>query len=197
MAATKIKVIIHSVEALDDADLLGSGEWRFAANVKRVATGETIAFGSPDKEFEADTGATVSINWFTELDIKGTDTKLEINLSGKDVDVFWDDDIGKIKITLNTPIVHAYDLHLTSDTGNFIARVKVDVVSKTEGSTGSITTILQNSGSSSYNTVHDEMLSKMVHVHPVIPVPWTTGIPPIAKGVQTLDVRGLRTPSIL
>ena len=100
--------------------------------------------------------------------------------------MIWDDNIGKIKITLNTPIVHAYDLHLASDTGNYIARVKVDIVSRTTGSTGSITTILRNSGSSSYNTVHDEMLSKMVHIHPVTPVPWTTGIPPIAKGEQPL-----------
>ena len=175
MAATKIRVIIHSVEALDDADLLGSGEWRFTANVKRVASSETIGLGNPNQEFEVDTGDNVSINWSSELEIKGTDTKLEINLSGKDVDVIWDDNIGKIKITLNTPIVHAYDLHLASDTGNYIARVKVDIVSRTTGSTGSITTILRNSGSSSYNTVHDEMLSKMVHIHPVTPVPWTGG----------------------
>lgn len=186
MAATKIKVIIHSVVALDDADLFGAGEWRFTTNVKHVATGEIIAFGDVKKEFEVDTGDTVNIGFSKELEVKGTDTKLEINLSGIDVDTIWDDNIGKIKITLNTPIVHAYDLNLTSDTGNYIARVKVDILSQTTGSTGSISTILQNSSSSTYNTVHDEMLSKMVHIHPVIPVPWTTGIPPIAKGVQTL-----------
>ena len=184
MTATRIKVTVDTVDIIDDDDLLGAGEWAFTSNVKRLATSETIAFGDSNKEFEVNTGdKKVNIGFSTELDIKKKDTKLEINLSAIEKDTVSNSDMGKIRIVLNTPICHDYDLTLSSDKGKYTARIKVEILKRKAGSAGAVTTILRNSGSSTFNTVHSEMQFKNVHIHPVTPVPWTTGIPPIPIGV--------------
>ena len=187
MAATKIRIELKSVQVHDDADLIGASEWIFKATVRRVATGESLALGDPKKVFEATTGALLAIGWSLDLDLLPTDTRIEIRVDARDEDLIVDDQVGWVRAILNIPIVHAYDLALQSNTGNYTAAILVHVLAEDGAAAGPVTTILQHSGSKTYNTINDAMLSKMVHICPVIPVPWTTGIPPIAKGVQGLS----------
>lgn len=187
MAATEIKIIVLSAEVLDDAKLLGFGAWSFACDVLRLASNEKIAVGDATKHFEVETGKEVTINHSKTLEILGDDTGLEILVEGTSNGRIWNSTVGKVKIVIKTPIVHGYDLHLTSDTKNYSMHLKIDVTKSSDNQPADLSTILQNSDSSSYNTLHDEMLSKMVHIHPVTPVPWATGIPPIAKGVIGLS----------
>ncbi len=186
LAATKIKVTFTSVDVLDDSDWFGPGEWVLKATIKRVATNETIAVGDPEKTHEVNTGDKLTLNWSHDIDIKSADTKLEIVLEGKDEDLIFDDDLGRVKLTLNTPIVHAYDLRLKSSEAKFVARLQVSVLAETSGRPGRVTSIVERFDSDTYTTIHDEMLSKMVHLCPVIPVPWAHGIPPLARGVRSL-----------
>jgi hypothetical protein len=101
-------------------------------------------------------------------------------------------------VTLNTPIYHGYDLTLVSSKKLFAARIKVSITAEDAATLpGSISTVTSAPGSNSYSTIHDGVLEKkMVHVCPVIPVPWTTGIPPIAKGVETLPATDQENLSI-
>ena len=187
MAATKVKIALKSVAVHDDADMLGAGEWCFQCQVVRAPSGEVIPFGDTASVFEVNGGDTITPGWSVDLTMQSDDTQLEVRISGRDEDLVVDDDLGQVKAFLNTPIVHGYDLHLLSNKGNYTANITVEVLAQTDTTAGPVTTIVQNSNSSTYNSLYDEMLSKMVHICPVIPVPWGTGIPPIADGVQDLS----------
>ena len=186
MPATKIKVLLKTIQVHDDSDLAGSGEWMFKATVRRVATSESLKMGDPAVEHETNSGVTLALNWELELDILPTDTRIEIKVEATDKDPAIDDKVGWVRAVLNVPILHDYDLALRSSTGHYTASIAVQITAQSDPAAGAVTTIVQHSESSTYNTIHDGMLSRMVHICPVIPVPWATGIPPIAKGVQTL-----------
>ena len=192
MAATKVKIALKSVAVHDDADMLGAGEWCFQCQVVRAPSGEVIPFGDTASVFEVNGGDTITPGWSVDLTMQSDDTQLEVRISGRDEDLVVDDDLGQVKAFLNTPIVHGYDLHLLSNKGNYTANITVEVLAQTDTTAGPVTTIVQNSNSSTYNSLYDEMLSKMVHICPVIPVPWGTGIPPIADGVQDLSCLAAR-----
>ena len=186
MPATKIKVLLKTIQVHDDSDFAGSGEWTFKATVRRVATSESLKLGDPAVEHETKTGATLALNWELELDILPTDTRIEIKVEATDKDPAIDDKVGWVRAVLNVPLLHDYDLALRSSTGHYTASIAVQITAQSDPAAGAVTTIVQHSESSTYNTIHDGMLSRMVHICPVIPVPWATGIPPIAKGVQAL-----------
>ena len=120
--------------------------------------------------------------------LQPNDRKVEVNLKGTEKKGSFGKDLGSVKVTLNTPIYHGYDLTLVSSKKLFVARIKVTILAEdTATPPGDVATVMSGPGSSSYSTIHDGMLEKkMVHICPVIPVPWTMGIPPIAKGVETL-----------
>jgi hypothetical protein len=187
MAATKIRVELKSVQVHDDADVIGAGEWIFKATVRRVATGESLTLGEPEKVFEARTGTSLAIGWQLDVAVLPTDTRIEIRIDARDEDLINDDNVGWVRAILNVPIVHAYDLALPSSTDNYTAAILVHVLEQDAAGAGPVTTILQHSDTNTYNTINDAMLSRMVHICPVIPVPWATGIPPIARGVRGLS----------
>jgi len=186
MAATEILAQVVTVDVLDKANF---SEWSFKANVRRLPSGTTKAFGKPGDVWEANEGDTLDLSgWDATVAIKPKDKKIEINLKGSEKKGFFGKDLGSVKVTLNTPIYHGYDLTLVSSRKLFAARIKVTITAEdTATAPGSISTVTSAPGSSSYSTIHDGVLEKkMVHICPVIPVPWTTGIPPIAKGVESL-----------
>lgn len=186
MAATKIEIKLFSITVLNDAVLFGPGSWIFEAQVCRCPSNDKISFGDPGRTFEVNTGDILVPGLSHQLKIEPADAKIEIEVHGIDKDGILNDDLGSVKVTVNMPIVHDYDLRLKSNKGNFSARIKIDILEQTEATKGPVTTILQRRESNTYNTVHDEMLTRMVHVCPVVPVPWANGIPPLAKGVQAL-----------
>ena len=186
MAATAILVQVVTVDVLDEANF---SEWSFKANVRRLPSGTTKAFGKPGDVWEANQGDTLDLSgWDAAVVIQPSDRKVEVNLKGSEKKGLFGKDLGSVKVTLNTPIYHGYDLTLVSSKKLFAARIKVSITAEdTATLPGSISTVTSAPGSSSYSTIHDGVLEKkMVHICPVIPVPWTTGIPPIAKGVETL-----------
>lgn len=187
MAATKIKVKLTSLEVHDKTGTLGPGEWLVDAKVRRDATGESTQLGNPGQSHEALAPNIITLNSSTDLAVTAKDTKFVITVSVQDISLSPPGDMGKVEVTINTPIVHTYNLHIPSSKGRYTAAIEVAVLASTPEKGGPITTIVQNNDSSTYNTVHDEMLSKMVHICPVIPVPWTNGTPPVAKGCQALS----------
>jgi len=182
MAATKIKVTLRSVEIHDDAGLFGPGVWAFRLTVNRLPSNVSREIGDSTKVFEVKSGQTLDLGWFADLPVESTDAKIELSVNASEK-FQMDTDMGFVKATLNVPIVHDYELALRSNKGNYTAMLQIEIIEKTAASTGAITTILQRSDSNTFNTLFDEMLSKLVHICPVIPVPWTNGIPPQANGV--------------
>ena len=187
MAATAILVKILTVEVLDKANF---SEWSFKANVRRLPAGTTKPFGDPGEVWEANEGDTLVLigGWETDLGIAPADRKIEINMKGSEKKGWFTKDLGSVKMTLNIPIYHSYDLTMVSSKKLFAVRILVTITAEdTATPPGFVATVASSPGSSSYSTIHDGMLGKMmVHVCPVIPVPWNRGIPPLAKGVETL-----------
>jgi hypothetical protein len=185
MAATELLVRVEKVIVLDRR---GGGEWRFGASVKRLPSNKTESFGDPNKEFEARRNDVIKLDaWKLPFKIDPDDKKIEITLSGADSAGFSVRDLGKVVVTLNTPILHGYDLSLQSSKGLFQAKIFVTVTKDTGMKPGEITTIASYQRGKTYNTVHDGMQRRLVHIHPVIPVPWATGIPQSPMGVRFLS----------
>jgi hypothetical protein len=185
MAATGILVQIVTVDVLDEAN---HSEWSFKADVRRLPAGATTAFGNP-AYVEVNKGDTLTFaGWDAAVVLQPNDRKVEVNLKGTEKKGLFGKDLGSVKVTLNTPIYNSYDLTLVSSKKLFAARVKVTITAEdTATPPGNVATVASAPGSNAYSTIHDGMLEKkMVHICPVIPVPWATGIPPIAKGVETL-----------
>ena len=91
-----------------------------------------------------------------------------------------------VKVTIQCPILHPYNLSMPSSKNLYVAGVGVFVTQQTDSQSGGITTIVQNSESQTFNTILDQMQAQAAHICPVIPVPWATGIPPLPRGVQHL-----------
>ena len=185
MAATRIRVRFKEFSVDRNADLTHGGEWVFEASVCRKPGYNPVPFGDRDSR-EVNVGDSVALDWPVDLDIEPDDQTIEIRLSAYDEDWYDNDPLGVVLIVLNNPILHEYDLWLRSSLGYFYARVQVKILQQTGAGGGSVTTIRGRLDSDTYSTVHDGMLDKLVHVCPVIPVPWATGIPPLARGVKSL-----------
>lgn len=186
MAATTILVQIVTVDVLDEANF---SEWSFRADARRLPSNTKTDFGDPAATWEANQGDTLDLSgWDAAVVIQPNDRKVEVNLKGSEKKGLFGKDLGSVKVTLNTPIYNSYDLTLVSSKKLFAARIKVTITAEdTATPPGNVATVTSTPGSSSYSTLHDGMLEKkMVHICPVIPVPWAVGIPPIAKGVETL-----------
>lgn len=184
MAATDIKIFVPQVTVLDRRS---HGEWSFSATAKHLPSNRGENFGNPVAEHEARSRATILIEGFSlDMTIAPDDTRIEISFAGCDHAGMGTRDLGKVSVILNTPILHGYDLSLRSSAGLFQARVVVQVTRDTVRGMGQITTITSTQGGRSYNTIHDGMQSRLVHICPVIPVPWVTGIPLPPRGVAVL-----------
>lgn len=186
MAATKIKVTFKSVYVRDDEDWFGPGEWFFDATVRCEPSGKTFTVGDTTRH-EVNDGDTLTLDWSQEVDIDPADEKIVIRLQGTDEDSLFDDDLGWIRLTLLTPIVNDYEMTLTSSKACFDGLLEVDILERTKDATGTITTIRETMDSSTFSTLHVGMLSKLVHINPVVPVPWSEGIPKKHKGVLSLS----------
>lgn len=187
-AATKIEIILKSVEVLEGSNLVGPGKWSFTANAK-IAPSNTVNTFSSSKTFEAKrAGQVIKIKWKQVIEIDPADKTCVIEITGKDEDLLKDNDLGKVKLTLNTPIIHDYDIELHSSKDKFSAQIQVKI-KKLEGMwfKRGVSTIRTDTDSDEFTTIHDEMLSKCVQICPVTPVPWAKGLPPLAKGVKPLS----------
>ena len=110
MPTKGILVVFESVRVLDDSDFWGAGEWKFTASVD----GERV--GNPSKLHEARADQTIALGdgWSKRIDVSGKaagDTVV-IRFSGKEDDVFFDDDLGHVKVTLTWPFKQDFDLRL-------------------------------------------------------------------------------------
>ena len=194
MAATEILVRIVSVVVLEDKS---GGEWSFETTVLRTPSGKTETFGDPGKKFESSLGKIITLDlWSIGVKLDPADEKIEITMSGKDSAGLFPRDIGKVSVILNTPILHGYDLSLRSSKGLYQAKVNVKIHKDAVKNPGEITTITSHQRGTQYNTINDGMQSRLVHICPVIPVPWATGIPPVPVGVQHLDASDPADPEI-
>jgi hypothetical protein len=170
-------------------------DWYFQGSVKRLPSNKTVFVGDPDERIFIRRGATHQLSgWEIPVKIQSEDKKIEIRLSGTHerptMDIIEKTEhvsIGDVKATLNVPIHHGYNLWMVSSEGNYSALIVVEVTKDTATAPGKISTVVAHQGASTYNTVHDGMQDKMVHICPIIPVPWGTGIPKPAKGVESLD----------
>ncbi|MFA6147118.1 MAG: peptidoglycan-binding protein [bacterium] len=185
MAATEILVRVEKVTVLDKKSY---GEWSFNSSLTRSPSGKKEQFGDPAKVFEALYNKIITLdNWSLEVKIDPADKQLQVEMSGMDAAGFASRDLGKVSVTLNTPILHGYDLSLRSTTGLFQAKVLVTITKGTAKEPGGITTISSPQGGTTYNTIFDGMQLRLVHICPVIPVPWATGIPPYPVAVSSLE----------
>ena len=82
MAATAILVQVVTVDVLDEANF---SEWSFKANVRRLPSGTTKAFGKPGDVWEANQGDTLDLSgWDAAVVIQPSDRKVEVNLKGSE-----------------------------------------------------------------------------------------------------------------
>jgi hypothetical protein len=187
MAATKVKITLGRVAFLRNKAFKAKTFWTFDAKVTQVGSGKTTTIGDPAAKFEAKPKHHIDLNWTAEIDLALSDTQLKISIKGTDVGGVAPVSLGEIEVNLNVPIAYARKPRLSSSKERFVLTVQVDVLNSTPGFAGPVTTILQNCDSSTHNTIHKEMAARMVHIHPVIPVPWAFGLPPVAKGVEAMD----------
>lgn len=188
MAATVILIQLKSVVVLDRRS---HGEWSFEVSAKHLPSNRNEsprnASGGP---FEAITRRTIDLGDACAfmVTIAPDDTRIEITVAGHDSGGGGGTgDLGKVLVTLNIPIMHNYDISLRSSAGLFTARVLVSVTRDPEREAGEITTISTAPGGGNYNTIHDGMQSRVVHICPVIPVPWATGIPAVPRRLASLS----------
>jgi hypothetical protein len=188
MAATVIMIRLKSVVVLDRRS---HGEWSFEVSAKHLPSNRNEsprnASGGP---FEAITRRTIDLGDACAfgVTIAPDDTRIEITVAGYNSGGGGGTgDLGKVLVTLNIPIMHNYDISLRSSAGLFTARVLVSVTRDPEREAGEITTILTAPGGGNYNTIHDGMQSRVVHICPVIPVPWATGIPAVPRSLASLS----------
>jgi hypothetical protein len=187
MAATKIEIKLKTIEVLDSSEFFGPGDWSFIAKITTKPSNTTVDF-SKSKTFEAKKkGQVFKPGWKHTIDIDPKDKVFEVELSGKDDDLLVDDDLGKVKLTLNTPIIHDYNVSVYSSKRKYNARFEVKI-KKLAGKLikRGVSTIRTDLRSSDYTTVHREMLSRCVQICPVIPVPWAKGLPPTPQGVKPM-----------
>ncbi|HUO07104.1 MAG TPA: peptidoglycan-binding domain-containing protein [Phycisphaerae bacterium] len=197
MAATKIRIRFTGVAVMDGVNLKSPEDWKFQASVKRASNNSTTALGDATALFEFKKDNTYNeIGWEASFDLTGADSQFEISVQGTS-DTAPPKDLGKVKATLLTPILHNYNLTLTSTKNIFVAYLAVFMTAQTESWTEGITTILQNPDSKTFNTILDQMQAQAVHICPVIPVPWATGIPPLPRGVQHLTASPQEDLSIM
>ncbi|WP_347988694.1 hypothetical protein [Methylomonas sp. AM2-LC] len=192
MPVTKIKVSFTKFYAFDSADLFGAGEWKMTAKID----GQIV--GDPNYEFEVNDKQTINLSekWSRELDVrdkKPGDTIL-ISMTGIDVDVFSDDNLGEAKLTLKYPFVTEYDevpvrsavikgwLFLP-DHQYYQVYISVKIL-ETKATTKpdlnkGIVVSRQNNGNTTFTTVSGKAIEPRVEVCPVIPVPIApTKLPP-------------------
>ncbi|MCU0735760.1 MAG: peptidoglycan-binding protein [Methylotetracoccus sp.] len=188
MAAKNFKIIVESIEVLDDSSLVGPGEWVFEGHIVRRPSNQRINLGKSDPFEARAAGDTFSPGWQESIKVTKDDTKYEVNLSGTDESASPAADLGKDKLVMNNPLNHAFDLKLHSSSKAFVARIRVEIdgfFAKLFGFTAPV--VRGHAKSSDFSTLHHEVFSKMVHVHPFIPVPWTTGITAKPPGVKTFS----------
>src|SRR4051812_33976458 len=187
MAATKVKIKIDSIFAIKDKKMVGPGDWQIEAKVTMMGTNTSKTLGDPAHKFEAKPGERFDVASTAEFTIDPKDTNIKIEVKGKDVSAAKAVDLGKVEATLNIPVTHGYSLYLVSSETRFGARMELEVLERVPGFNGPVTTIVQNAESSTHNTIHDEMAPRMVQICPVIPVPWSIGMPPVPKGLEAMD----------
>ncbi|MGN6370188.1 MAG: peptidoglycan-binding protein [Phycisphaerae bacterium] len=186
MAATKIRIKLFGVEAMDGVVFPSPEDWSFEMTIKRASDNSTKTPGDQTATFEFKKDNTYNdVGWDQFYELTGADTTFDITIKGKS-SLASRQDLGMVKVTIRCPILHPYNLSMPSSKNLFVAGVGVFITSQTDSWSSGITTIVQNSESQTYNTILDQMQAMAVHICPVIPVPFATGIPPLPRGVQHL-----------
>src|SRR5438477_11590402 len=103
MPVTKIKITFVRLGVLDSADIWGDGEWVLKATID----GKSV--GDPKIEWVAKEGVPIELpakDWSAEVDVstklKPTDS-VKVSLSGTDIDIISDDDLGEVKYEFKYP----------------------------------------------------------------------------------------------
>ena len=183
MADHKIRVAIKELDASEPSELFGiAGSWFFDAKVEIRPTGTETVIGNRDDRFEVYEGTHLDFDdtWSVELDLAASDLALEIGFKGTD------DDLGQISAIINLPMRQNYSITLRSTKDFFSATIEVAVLKSPTVDPGTISTVVENPDSDAYNSIHRGVTDKFAHINPVIPVPWTTGVPPIPVPIQAL-----------
>jgi len=184
MPVNKIKISFISVSVKDSADIWGDGEWHFTATID----GRQV--GNPTTEFVAQDHGVITLpaEWSAEIDVSGktqlTD-KVRVTFSGKDIDVFFDDDLGAVSYEFKYPFSRAKTVSLESPVQKgflffpdhqyytLVLRMEViDVVTPDPMLWDiAINASRQHDGSTTFTTVSGYQLLPRVEVCPVVPSP--------------------------
>ncbi len=186
MAATKIRIQITTIMAMDGAHITSPEDWKFSITIKRASDNSTVNLIDPTvlNEYK-NNDACYAFNLEQDYDLTGKDTQFEINMQGTS-NTTPPKDLGVIKATILCPILHNYNLSLPSSKNAFVVGITLNMTAQTSSWSGGVTTIVQNPDSTTKNTVLNQMAAIAAHICPVIPVPWAVGIPPLPRGVQHL-----------
>ena len=186
MAATKIRIKLFGVEAMNGVVFNSPEDWSFEMTIKRASDNSSKTPGDQTATFEYKADTTYNaVGWEQFYELTGADTTFEITIKGKS-SLNTRADLGMVKVTIQCPILHPYNLSMPSSKNLYVAGVGVFVTQQTDSWSGGITTIVERSDAQTYNTILNQMQAQAAHICPVIPVPWGTGIPPLPRGVQHL-----------
>ena len=186
MPATKIKYTLKRLAVAEAAGLAGPEDWKVEAKIKREATGETFTLGDPNAIYEASNSGQINLDWTQEVNVEAKDSKFTLTIKATQIGSIHDTDVGSVEIGIVTPIVNAYYLARRSSAAKYTAVIAIDIVEFHDLPSGAGTTILQHAGATTFSSLHDELVARLVHICPVIPVPWADGLPPVPRGAQSL-----------
>lgn len=184
MPTTKIKITFVSVGVKDSADIWGDGEWVFDATID----GKKV--GDPKVEFVALDKGIIKLpaTWSAEVDVSKktnlTDT-VKVTFSGKDIDIFSDDDLGAVSYEFKYPFAKEKIITLESpvqkgwlffpDHQYYTLTVKMEVIESITLAAMDwdllVSASRQHDGSSTFTTASGYQVLPRVEVCPVVPSP--------------------------
>jgi hypothetical protein len=179
------RIELVSLEVLDHPSMTGPGDWQIEGTIKEVVNagmGASRRLGDERLHFEAKKNETITLNWVAEESLQPGATEIRVTVKARDVAGLIPVDLGQTEIVVPLPCHHQLYLALTSSIERYSATFDIKVFGWI-GPFGPVTTMLQSEGSSTHNTVHTEMLTRAVQICPVIPVPYSSGMPPFPRGV--------------
>lgn len=190
MAVTQLHVQLNGIYPLRSGDLWGPGEWHITVTIDGVQVGD------PDLEYVARPQQWILLDdaWSVLVDVsgKGPGDTVEIAVSAVDRDIFSDDDLGSVNVTLKYPFKNELNQPFLSSVvkgwlfmpdrqyfwANVIVQIKQETATTPLPGPSSLYVNRQANGTTTFTTLDGTQVDPRVEICPVVPVPPVAALPP-------------------
>ncbi len=213
---TKIKVRILSIMVNDDSDRCGAGEWHLHATAEFRPAGTTFPIGDPQLEYEARSGMSLpslpEVQWSKVLDVAtlGPGSSVVIRLRVKEHDVFGEEDLGEVTMTIPYPfeVINSFnmrgvDLHSNALNGDGVSYYRATIlvtieeeIATTDAGPSRVPVRRNMAGNVTlFSTIKGTPFTPRVEVCPVIPLPAPPAHMPVRPPMPPGLAAGVAPPS--